>query len=1682
MSFNSSLVSSYNTLENDESKFEALKEAALAGDINASVPSLNRSLNIPFFISSAFTSVENRSDIKKIKVVHETIKRIVKRQIEIFIQAKGYTLDVVDMKWAMIHKPVETDPCYDELKMAIELSDSPFLFVLLGEVCERTYAPNQIDSDDMDKFRAECNDKETFEKLFKWYELDENNIPNEYILKGAESKTTNEATNNYSNKAERNRFEKEKIDANALESFYEICGGHKKEFRKFLDNLKYNEKDSENITNKYNVMEYTLENFLIENSIKMNFHFLFFMKVDLNDEYLFYLSKLFLVLQIDNDQNELLSSNFEDDSNKIEKLIKKFKYKYKQPLSAKLINDNIESEQFVKFSQDFINNVQFFLEIYKEKHTRFVNALKDYMELLHHIKFGKNKLNSFVGRETLLKTAFDAIKNTQYCAFYGESGSGKTSVLSRIASGIKKLSGNENAIILIRYIGTSEDSFNIQTILKSIIYQLEQKLNIDANSENKIKVEQEKLSPIDNLYNYFKQFLYNAALKNSKKNFFLILDSLDQLNDDYNAKLLEWFPNDLPSNFKVIVSTLKEEEFKVYPVLAKGLHTREAMKLIEIELLEESDIRKMFLDRCKHANKELRDEQNEFLLNIFRNYRTPLFVKICTDEALKWKSFTNINNDTEFPLSVDEAVRFIFNKIEKQFERDFVMRVLKYITLSKYGLDMNQLVRVLSFDAKLLDFITRHFGFNVDDSQISQLGMMQLLFSLREYLSGPRYHWYHRKFDLNANERYCDTIIEKEDNKSCYKLIADNFAQYKFSDLFWIRVLPYFATKSENLKCVKNEYLLNLEFMEKKIEVTDVDELLNDFEFAFKIIDKDRDDVKTLEIIYHTLVSAASCIRSSPAQLAGQLLGRLYQVDTSHTPEIAEIIRKCKTTFDTNLIPDKRFLSESSKAENYKYKTVGISELKSISLHDQFLITTSTDNKIKFFLKTDNNDIESETFQFNRKSINTTKLETSNVTNTAYAWSNYSVSDQQKNIVIEAYDIRSKEFKFQFSLSKQEFSNYRSLLLAYDNERNENLCLVTKYILYIINTPYDNEKKVIKVLLPYSIEADEEICSVCANNCLYYAFNNDSKVCVVETPSEDEMFQYRLNDNSEPIFKSDLLSYDLNNKKITGERFVLVDKDKLAISSKKITKCEYQPQYVETEFYISIHDISKLREFKCEKEFSISFEANLYGCGNNKLYATSNDMILIIDIVQERIIRKLQHGSKVNDFYFNSNHEIVTASDNKLYFLSDSNQADDTNEENSINLDELIDIKEYRSQNTLFFYDKYDNGSPLVIVYNLFDNSKHELILIYDLNSNRILRRFRLENVSKNDFVPKAIIDRQYFLFYRKKSSTYILTDIDFNVLDKAKSSAIYTFKYLGSNQFLIGLKSKSNDKLVYFKSLKNNFNVYSPIMIWEKIQWFDINHKNILYKMNDDSVKLCNIDNANTYLIDATEFNSSTKVVTSDDGNYVAVFTKTNDEITGLLNVFELSSILKGGCKASADTKDNINKLKRILTREKCTDVFVFVNRYVVYQVLKDSMFITTIQDLKNIKAKLIEWIKHVDVAESKIIFLKHSTIDKPLTDYLWCERYIENKNAKKFITDINVIDMNNLSVKCSINTDNKLKAGQVELFNNGNAILTKKLNDLDFVTFTVSSMDTPVRIELQASDYFAASSERPISFNDAD
>ena len=132
-------------------------------------------------------------------------------------------------------------------------------------------------------------------------------------------------------------------------------------------------------------------------------------------------------------------------------------------------------DQYIKnLCQDFYSVLMGMIENgISEKRSKESNHEKIFDEVFQHGTFCQKKCKSFHGRKPFLEDIKNQIEDgSTTFILHGKSGCGKTSVMAKLASSVKKWIGDPKATLVLRFIGTTANSFAIRDLLKSICIQL----------------------------------------------------------------------------------------------------------------------------------------------------------------------------------------------------------------------------------------------------------------------------------------------------------------------------------------------------------------------------------------------------------------------------------------------------------------------------------------------------------------------------------------------------------------------------------------------------------------------------------------------------------------------------------------------------------------------------------------------------------------------------------------------------------------------------------------------------------------------------------------------------------------------------------------------------------------------------------------------------------------------------------------------------------------------------------------------------------------------------------------------------------------------------------------------------------------------------------------------------------
>eukprot|EP00055_Hartaetosiga_balthica_P018207 m.130628 g.130628 ORF g.130628 m.130628 type:complete len:1726 (-) comp9469_c0_seq1:486-5663(-) len=354
-----------------------------------------------------------------------------------------------------------------------------------------------------------------------------------------------------------------------------------------------------------------------------------------------------------------------------------------------------------KFADDFCSViVDSIVKVAQENHFDS-DELMD--EVTNQAKFGNDRRKMFVSNAATRKTSdraveyvnnkfFGDISDKHAFAVCGVSGSGKTSLMAHISGELsEKYAQSSDAVVVTRFLGTSRNSTNARAVILSIAKQLT------------MAVEGTATERLDNLAfePLIVQFKKLLATLGKKKKIVLVLDSLDQLTDQYNGRKLGWLPLvTVPENVAILVSSLPDVG-GCWDVLS-GVLPNES-HCVHVQQINEEDAAEILMLWLKSQGRKITQLQLEAVMGAYKNTPTPLYLMMCAEFfALKWHHDFNVDA-AFFPSDVKDLMDLVLDEVEVVHGKGVVRAVLTYLTASQGGLSDAEMGDLLSLNDDVLD-------------------------------------------------------------------------------------------------------------------------------------------------------------------------------------------------------------------------------------------------------------------------------------------------------------------------------------------------------------------------------------------------------------------------------------------------------------------------------------------------------------------------------------------------------------------------------------------------------------------------------------------------------------------------------------------------------------------------------------------------------------------------------------------------------------------------------------------------------------------------------------------------------------------------------------------------------------------------------------------------------------------
>ncbi len=728
----------------------------------------NNSKTFRLFISSTFNDFQVEREALQTKVFPE---------IKEYCSSNGYTFQPIDLRWGVSNEAQldqkALEMCVKEVQ-SCKRHDYPNFLIMLGDRYGWIPLPNIIEKDEFEKIIQNL-DTEDKKYLTLWYYEDANQIPISYILK--------QRTDEY-----------EEYD-----KWLEVESKLRDIFQTAVSDL------GEDIKRKYftSATEAEAIEGIISYSQKSEFQQKL-LKLIPNLEQVDHKNIFGFFRSIDKDsiiEDKFISTDYDQAQS------------FKEQVQAKLIDENILNVSTTQISKDkldesyidkFIQSVTNFLkqqvdnQILKDKE-------KDYSDLeiekLQQQFFMNQKLENFLGQEKILQEIQNYIsnENDKPLIICGQSGIGKSSI---IAKAIEETSIQTSKKIVYRFIGATPNSTNTRDLLTSILEELNILLESE-NSNNKGLIEENEFVNIsDKVYD---------EINNIKDDIVIFIDAVDQLiNDDQFL----WLPNKLPSNIKIVISSLKDRDYKED---SKYFYTLEdkISSFIEIEPFNKPvELLELLLSQ---QNRTLQLSQKEYFIEQYNQVKTPLYVYMAANQMQYWKSSDIVDNDVVLSVSQKDIIKNFIESLTSihHHYRALVQKVFGYILSSKDGLSEYEILELLNTEKEFIEHLTPDTWHTNTTQELPLVIWTRFYKHIKPFLSTKNkdgqelLYFFHREF-IDAIENQTDQQKEHEKIIETTQKLILNYHDQEFDSNRWGKLyisllLKYYLTYNNEDK-VKQYY------------------------------------------------------------------------------------------------------------------------------------------------------------------------------------------------------------------------------------------------------------------------------------------------------------------------------------------------------------------------------------------------------------------------------------------------------------------------------------------------------------------------------------------------------------------------------------------------------------------------------------------------------------------------------------------------------------------------------------------------------------------------------------------------------------------------------------------------------------------------------------------------------------
>lgn len=298
-------------------------------------------------------------------------------------------------------------------------------------------------------------------------------------------------------------------------------------------------------------------------------------------------------------------------------------------------------------------------------------------ELNQQTSFCQKAAQCSINREKTISEIKNYITNSSGLplVLYGPGGCGKTTLLARIGQCCS--TWIPEAFVIQRFIGISAQSSTIEQLLSSITNQCS------------ILTYGHKCYCTHNLDTYKKVLPSLLMAGCLQRPLIILLDGLDQIRA-YSSRALDWLPEKLPDNIKLILSV--SESSSMYSDVKKKLPTA---TFVQMPLLGEAEAKNILMSSVMQYNHSVNSKIQDCVIKSVQECTLPLYSKVLAWQTSWWADKEHVITPKGH---VNDQLTLMLEELEAIIGISYVQHALALITSSKHGITDSEMIDLLAFD------------------------------------------------------------------------------------------------------------------------------------------------------------------------------------------------------------------------------------------------------------------------------------------------------------------------------------------------------------------------------------------------------------------------------------------------------------------------------------------------------------------------------------------------------------------------------------------------------------------------------------------------------------------------------------------------------------------------------------------------------------------------------------------------------------------------------------------------------------------------------------------------------------------------------------------------------------------------------------------------------------------------